>query len=142
MNGGASGPAVVPDTGKIDNQPPNSFKTLFEACAASASDVVDSDCRVCKARRLAPSSLVSASTRLSAPVLNVLITALVKSCRAWTTERLDPNVDACERKVLSAVVSLPILSLMSLSVWKLFVDADTPRPVELKVTPEIDKEEV
>ena len=41
MNGGASGPAVVPNTGKIDNQAPNSFKTLFEACAASASDVVD-----------------------------------------------------------------------------------------------------
>src|SRR5438445_13331909 len=86
---------------------PNSLSTLFDACAASDRAVVESCWRVCRASMLAPSSLVSAKVRLSAPVCSVLIVALVKSWRICTTERLEPKFEACRLRVLSEAVRLP-----------------------------------
>src|SRR6266702_2244520 len=103
-NGGAEAPPFCAAASSTV-QPPKSFRTLFEACAASASEVVDSDCLVCSASMLAPSSLESASTRLSAPVLSVLIIAFMKSCRNCTTERFEPSADAWLCKVLIALFS-------------------------------------
>src|SRR5712692_6743521 len=133
-------PAVLRLRGRVDQ--PNRRSTLLAACAASDSAVVDSCWRVCNARRLAPSSLVSASTRLSAPTCNVLIVDLVKSWRVCTTVRLEPKFDACERRVPSAVLRFLSAALMSKLVCKLLVEAATPRPVELNVTPETDSDAV
>src|SRR5262249_27575499 len=80
------------------------LRTFLSAWEAIDKAVEDSCCRVCNDSRLAPSSLVSASTRASAPVLSVLIVDLVKSWRICTIDRLAPKVDACERNVASAVV--------------------------------------
>ena len=74
------------------------------ACEASDRAVVESCWRVCRASRLAPSSLESASVRLSAPVCSVLIIALVNSWRICTVDRLEPNDWAWERSVVSAAV--------------------------------------
>src|SRR5690242_20416094 len=82
----------------------NNRSTAWLACEASDRAVVDSCCRVCKARRLAPSSLESASVRLSAPDCSVLIIALVKSWRICTVDRFEPKAWACERSVVSALV--------------------------------------
>src|ERR1700731_1735815 len=110
---------------------PNSLSTLFDACAASDRAVVESCWRVCRASMLAPSSLVSAKVRLSEPVCSVLIVALVKSWRICTTDRLEPNEAACERRLLRAEGRLPSAVLMSLLVWNVWVAAETPRPGEL-----------
>ena len=60
---------------------------------------------------LAPSSLVSASTRLSAPVCSVLIRFLVKSWRVCTVVRLAPKAEACVRSVFSAVSTAAIVGV-------------------------------
>src|SRR3954464_3336665 len=91
---------------------------------------------------LAPSWLESARTRLSEPVCRVLTIALVKSWRVCTTERLEPNAAACDRRLPRAAVKLVKAVLMSLSVWNLLVDAAMPRPAESYLTPEIDWEDV
>src|SRR5260221_10480263 len=78
--------------------------TAWLACEASDKAVVESCCRVCNARRLAPSSLGSASVRLSAPVVSVLTIALVKSWRICTVDRFEPKAWDCERSVVSALV--------------------------------------
>ena len=75
--------------------------------------MVDSCWRVCKASKFAPSSLESASVRLSAPVCSVLIVALVKSWRICTVDRFEPNDWACERSVVSALVRSVEAAVMS-----------------------------
>src|SRR5436190_4361875 len=91
--------------------PPNSFSTFRSLCTASERAVVESCCRVCNARRFAPSSFESASVRLSAPVVSVLIIALVKSWRACTVERVEPNALDCVRSVDKVV------EISSSEVW-------------------------
>ena len=78
---------------------------------------------------LAPSSLVSASTRLSAPVCSVLIMSLVKSWRFCTIDRFEPKFDACERSVSSESVR-PLRSVSMLS-------SDLEHPVRPARTAEI-----
>src|SRR5712692_871154 len=126
------GPAVRTSAPNEDQR--KRLRTLRSLCEAIDRAVEDNCCRVCNESRLAPSSLVSASTRLSAPVLSVLIVALVKSWRICTIDRLAPKVDACARNVLSDELTLAMASLMSLSVWNVLVDAASPIPVAEKVT--------
>ena len=97
--------------------------------------MVDSCWRVCKASRLAPSSLESASVRLSAPVCSVLIIALVKSWRICTVDRLEPNDCACERSVVSAAVRSVEAAVMSAAAAQLLAAALIARPAEVKSTP-------
>src|SRR3954468_4872403 len=78
----------------------NNLRTAWLACEASDSAVVESCCRVCKASRLAPSSLESASVNPSAPLCSVLIIALVKSWRICTVERFEPNAWAWDRSLV------------------------------------------
>ena len=85
---------------------------------------------------LAPSSLVSASTRLSAPVCSVLIRFLVKSWRVCTVVRLEPNFEAWVRSVFNATSSCAIAVSMMASDWKpVPLMVVSPRPAVLKVTP-------
>ena len=77
----------------------NRRSTAWSDCEAIDRAVELSCCRVCSARRLAASSLVSASVRLAAPVSSVLIIFLVKSVRFCTIDRLEPKADDCERSV-------------------------------------------
>src|ERR1035437_2515670 len=91
----------------------NSRSTFGSACAASDSAVDDNCWRVCKARRFAPSALLSASVRLAEPDCSVLTIALVKSWRICTVDRLELNVwdsdcnevSAALRAVDAAVIS-------------------------------------
>src|SRR6266581_2689262 len=73
---------------------PSSLRTAWLDWLASDRAVVDSDCRVCRASRLAPSWLVSASTRLSEPVCRTFTRFLVKSLRVCTVDRVEPKADA------------------------------------------------
>ena len=97
--------------------------------------MVDSCCRVCNARRFAPSSLESASVSASAPVCSVLIIALVKSWRICTVDRFEPNDWACARSVVSAAVKSVEAAVMSAVPPQLFAEALMLRsPAALKST--------
>src|SRR5204863_5054086 len=99
-------------------------------------NAVDESCwRVCKASRLAPSSLVSARVRLSAPVLSVLIIDLVKSWRICTVDRFEPKDCACERRVESAAVRLAWAVVISELAAQLPAETRMPKPAASSVTP-------
>ena len=61
----------------LDHQ--SNRSTFCSACAAKNRAVVDDCCRACKASKSAPSSLLSAGVKFSAPVCSAFIIALVKS---------------------------------------------------------------
>src|ERR1700687_3278449 len=133
-NGGARGPAV-PMMRRSKDQP-SSLRTAWFDWLASDRAVVESDCRVCRANRLAPSWLVSASTRLSEPVCKSATRFLVKSLRVCTVDRVEPNAEAWVRSVVNAVFRpVSVVSTLWLS-WKPVPEiADSPRPVESDFTP-------
>ena len=87
--------------------------------------MVDSCWRVCRASMLAPSSLVSARTRLSAPVCSVLIIDFVKSLRACTTESCEPNEEGANMLALQtrqqlSTTALSLANQASQAVLRLF----------------------
>src|SRR5713226_5224620 len=92
---GAKAPPFA--TMRSSKDQPSSLRTAWFDWLASDRAVVESDCRVCRANRLAPSWLVSASTRLSEPVCSTFTRFLVKSLRVCTVDRVEPNADAWDR---------------------------------------------
>src|SRR4029079_14660066 len=112
----------------------NRRSTAWLACEASDNAVVESCCRVCKASRLAPSSLESAKVSPSAPLCSVLIIALVKSWRICTVERFDPNAWAWDRSLVRPTVKSALARLMSAVVAQLLDELFSARPVEEKST--------
>src|ERR1041385_2514941 len=94
----------------------SSFSTLCCDWLASASAETAIDWRVDSAWCLAASWLVSASVRLDEPVCSTLIRFLLKSWRICTTDRLEPSVEASDRKVLDVLpsaVSVAFAELLS-----------------------------
>src|SRR4051812_14737695 len=111
----------------------SSFSTLCCDWLASASAETAIDWRVDSAWLLAASSLVSASVRLAEPVCSTLIRFLLKSWRICTTDRVEPSVEASDRKVSDAVPSLVRIVLAELLSRKSVPDISEarPRPVAL-----------
>src|SRR5712671_7359229 len=109
----------------------NNLRTAWLACEASDSAVVESCCRVCKASRLAPSSLESAKVSPSAPLCSVLIMALVKSWRICTVERFEPNAWAWDRSVVRAAVRSVLARPMSVVEPQLLFATFRARPADV-----------
>src|SRR3954447_6460378 len=106
----------------------SSFSTLCCDWLASASAETAIDWRVDSAWLLAASSLVSASVRLAEPVCSTLIRFLLKSWRICTTDRLEPSVEASERKVSDAPPSFVRIDFAELLSRKSVPDTSEARP--------------
>ena len=91
-----------------------------------------------QSEQIGASSLLSASVRLSAPVLSVLIIALVKSWRTCTVCRFELSACDWDRRVTSAAVSSVPAVVISPAVAQALAEAAIARsPAQVLLTPAI-----
>src|SRR4051812_9668679 len=105
---------------------PNRRSAILSEALLIDSEVAVSCWRVCSASKSAPSALVSDLTRSSAPACSVSTIALLNAIRASRMAWLLPSVAVWFCTAISALAMLVLTVVMSLSLWKLLVEASTP----------------